>query len=200
MPVSKEKLASIIAGRAAELCSGKYDGVRARGKINEQSGIVPSVDDYDADAEQWDKMYSAAAEEDYGPVSDIQYSQNGFENSSMPDNIKKSLMEHRIDTSSLGNTSVLDGLGIKGKPLSAPMQRRQSVNEQRQQPIQSQYGGGVDYSLIKTIVSECIREYFSNNQINEGTLSQIHLKNGTIGLVDNSGNVYKAKLEKVNKK
>lgn len=204
MPISKERLASIISGKAAALCDPAYDNTKsvqnaARGKINESMG-GPSVSDYDADAERWDRMFSDSADEDYRPVSDIQYNDGAVENSMLPDAVKKSMMEHRIDVSSLGNTSVLDSMGIKGKPITAPMQRRQVVNEQRPSQPQPQYGGGIDYSIVKAIVSECLKEYFSNNVLNEGTLTQIHLKEGTIGLVDNSGNVYKAKLERVKKK
>ena len=61
-------------------------------------------------------------------------------------------------------------------------------------------GGGIDYSLIKTIVNECIEtklnEVLSKGLLTEGaTLSGIGLKNGKIKIVDNKGNVYSAKLE-----
>ena len=62
---------------------------------------------------------------------------------------------------------------------------------------------GVDYAIIRAIVKECIEEKFKEygltkgtGQLNEGTLKSIHLKGGTINLVDNSGNIYSAKLKK----
>jgi len=206
MPISKEQLGAIIANKAAALCRPELDNTRAKGRVNE--GYFPGgpdVSDYDGDAEKWDRMFSDSAGEDYGAPApqarDIAYGQAGAARSQMPDAIKKSMMENRIDVSGLGNSSVLDSLGVKGKPTTAPTQRRQVVTEQ-QQPMQyvpaaTQPVGGVDYSIIKAIVSECIREYFSKQPLNESSIKTIALKNGTISLVDNKGDIYKAKLEKI---
>jgi hypothetical protein len=208
MPISKDKLAQIIANSSETIRSMEDRAPQrnvSRGRVNE--GMMaggPRVEDYDKDADMWDRMYSAEYDDDNSgasyPSGDIRYSESAYENSGMPDNIKKSMMEHRIDVSALdSNSSVLNGLNITPKPLSGG--RKQQVTEQAsyQQP---QYGGGsIDYGVIKAIVSECIREYFSGkNSLNENALKSIVLKGGTIGLVDNSGNVYKAKLEKVDKK
>ena len=201
MPVSKEQLSSIIAGKAAALCRPEFDNTRAvsRGQINEGFG-GPDVSDYDGDAERWDAMFSDSAHEDYGSAPqarDIQYSQAGAARSQMPDAIKRSMMENKIDVSGLGNSSVLDSLGIKGKPTTAPTQRKKQVVNEQVQYSAPQVGGGVDYSIIKAIVSECIKEYFSQQPLNESTIKTIALKGGTISLVDNGGNIYRAKLEKV---
>ena len=198
MPISKEQLGSIIANRAAALCRPENDNVRSvsRGQINERMlGGGPDPSAYDGDAARWDAMFSASAEEDYAPSRDITYSSDAADFSTMPDNIKKSMVEHRIDVSSLGNTSVLDQMGIKGKPMTAPTQKRQVMNEQYQQQPSYQ-GGGVDYSIIKAIVSECIKDYFGKQQLNEGSLKTIYLKEGKISLIDHQGNVYSGKLEK----
>ena len=110
-------------------------------------------------------------------------------------------MENQIDRSALGNSSVLDGMNIKpAQRVTAAMQKKAVISEggQRQQSSYQPQVGGVDYSIIKAIVSECIREYFSSPQmINESTLSQIHLSGGTISLVDNKGYIYRAKLERI---
>ena len=55
---------------------------------------------------------------------------------------------------------------------------------------------GIDYSVIKAIVNECLNEYFKR-PLNEsvGTLSGIGLKEGKIKLVDNKGNIFSANLE-----
>lgn len=199
MPISKEQLGNIIAGKAAKLCRPEYDNSKSasRGNINEGFG-GPSPSDYDGDADRWDAMFSDSAYEDYAPSQsrDIQYSSAGAARSQLPEAIKKSMIENKIDVSSLGNTSVLDSLGIKGKPTTGPTQKRQVVTEQRQS-YQPQVSAGVDYSVIKAIVSECIREYFSKQPLNESSIKTIALKNGTISLVDNGGNIYRAKLEKV---
>jgi hypothetical protein len=124
---------------------------------------------------------------------DINYSSSTAVNSRMPENIKKSMLEQRIDTSGLGQTSVLDSLGIK--PTKAQQRRKTQLNEQVSAPVAA---NGIDYSIIKAIVNECLKEHFSKQQLNESTsLQTIGLSNGTISLVDNKGNVYKAKLEKI---
>ena len=201
MAISKEQLGNIIAGKAAALCRPELDNAKSVSRMDE-SYIPggPDVSDYDDDAARWDAMFSDSAYEDYGSVPqsrDIQYSSAGAARSQMPDNIKKSMMENKIDVSRLGNTSVLDTIGIKGKKTTAPTQKKQMV-EQRQPAYQPQpSAGGVDYSIIKAIVSECIKEYFSSQMLNESSLSSIYLKGGTISLVDNKGNIYKARLEKI---
>jgi hypothetical protein len=202
MPISKEQLGNIIASKAAALCRPEYDNAKSvsRGNVSEGFG-GPSPSDYDGDADRWDAMFSDSAYEDYAPAQgsrDIQYSNAGAARSQMPDAIKKSMMENRIDVSGLGNSSVLDSLGVKGKPTTAPTQRKkQVVNEQVTTQQYVPQVGGVDYSIIKAIVSECIREYFEKQPLNESSIKTIALKGGTISLVDNGGNIYRAKLEKV---
>ena len=122
-------------------------------------------------------------------------SENAIKNSRLPDAVKQSMLENQIDTSALGDggdTSFLDNLGRNKQ------QRRQQVNEQvgYQQPQYQPQQMGIDYSLLKMIVKECLNEYFSNQPLNEGTtLKQIGLSEGKIKLVDNKGNVYGASLE-----
>ena len=200
MPVSKEQLGAIIASKAAALCRPELDNSRARGRVNESYGAGgPSPDAYDGDADAWDRMYSDFADEDYAPSSDIQYNEMTAARSSMPAAIKESMMKNKIDTSALGNTTVLDSLGVKGKPMTAPTQRRQVVAEQAMPyaPPTAQAGGNVDYSIIKAIVNECLKEYFGKNPINEGTIKTIGLKGGKISLAANKGNINQADLKKV---
>lgn len=196
MPISKDQLANII-GKSAALCRPEFDNAKSVSRVNEGLGD-PDPSMYDGDAARWDAMFSDSAEEDYTPRSrDINYSDAGVARSQMPDNIKKSMMENKIDVSSLGQTSVIDQLGIKAKPMTAPAQKKK-INEQTMtQPMQYGNVGGVDYSVIKAIVSECIREYFERQPINENTLKSILLQKGTISVVDSKGNVFKANLQKV---
>lgn len=198
MPVSKEQLGNIIASRAAALCRPELDNAKPVNSrsINEGFG-GPSPRDFDGDAARWDAMFSDSAEEDYTPISrDIQYSDASAARSSMPAAIKESMIKNKIDTSALSDTSVLDRLGVKGKPMTAPTKKPQ-MTEQR---VASNTTGGVDYSIIKAIVSECIKEYFGSNTLNEGTLKTIGLKAGKISLVDDKGNVYQAQLKKIGNK
>ena len=208
MGLSKEQLSAIISRTAANCRPDSEAMTRpARGSINEGGYAgVPSPDQWDAEAAKWDAMYSDSADEDYEtPASrqavgrDIPYNEVGAARSAMPDKIKESMIKNRINVNGLSNTSVLDTIGIKGKPMTAPTQRKQNVNEQRATNQTYGNGGAVDYSIIKAIVSECIRDYFSNQMLTEGagSLSSIVLQKGTVSLVDNKGNVYRAKLEKI---
>lgn len=177
-----------ILGRAKRLCNTQGDKLVTAHSDQSQftrpldeSYEVPSVDDFD-DADKWDALYSDSAEEQY-------------ERSGLPENIKKSLRDNPIDVKKV--KSVTEGLDI-------PTTRQRSTVASRKQEIINEGGsrpsaGGavIDYALIKTIVSECVREALSKQPLNEGTLSQIHLKNGVVSLVDNKGNIYRAKLEKV---
>ena len=200
MSLSKEQLGNIIKGKAAALCRPEYDGTRAvsRPAVNEGMGGGPDPSMYDGDAARWDAMFSDYANEDYTPSRDIQYNEAGAARSQMPAAIKESMMKNKIDVDALGNTSVLSSLGIKGKPTTAPTQRRQQVvNEQTMPVMGAQNYGGVDYSIIKAIVSECIKEYFNSQPINENTIRTIGLGKGSIKIVDTSGNVWEGKLKKL---
>lgn len=82
-----------------------------------------------------------------------------------------------------------------------PQQQRQ-ITEQapayqyhpQRQPV-APIGNGIDYSIVKAIVNECLNE-FSKKQLNESaSISTIGLKEGKIKIVDTKGNVYAAKLE-----
>ena len=186
--LSPNELQNII-GRAKKLCNPTGDKLVNANidqsdfkKQLDESYDVPSVDDYD-DAEQWDSLYSDNASEAYN-------------NSRMPEHIKKSMLEHKIDTNALQDESGdLDFLTEGRERTTLASKRKNAVNENivSRQPA----AGAIDYSLIKAIVSECIRETLANQSLNEGTLSQIHLKKGVLSLVDSSGNVYRAKLEKI---
>jgi hypothetical protein len=193
MAISKEQLSSIINGRAKQLCNPAGDKL-IEGYRRSNNGNInnPNPSDYDNDADAFDRMYLSSLEETEN--NGMQYSDFSASNSKLPENIKRSMMEHRIDTSKLGQTSVLDSLGIK--PLNTPKREKQIVKEQISQP---QYNTQtIDYSIIKAIVNECLREHFEKQSLNESTsLQTIGLSNGTISLVDNKGNVFKAKLEKI---
>lgn len=191
MAISQEQLAAIIGGRARQLCSPENDKLIESYTRNNSNFNDPDPSYYDSDAAEYDNMYLSESV-DYN--DGLQYSNTSASNSKMPEHIKQSMLENRIDTTALGQTSVLDTLGVKPAKRS---QRRQPMNEQTR-PAQV---SSIDYSLIKTIVNECLNEYFSKQPLNESaTLKTIGLTGGNISLVDNKGNIYKAKLEKIGNK
>lgn len=190
MTVSKQQLEQIL-GKARDLCNPDGDRIieSYRGGYDSNDPDPSNYDDY----EQFDRMY-LNEEESYQPKrvqtgKDIRYSHATAANSRMPEKIKQSMLNEVIDVSALDNNSVLSGMNIpEGK------------RKQRPQVLEQQYtqATGIDYSIIKAIVNECLNEYFSKQQLNEGaTLKTIGLKAGSIRLVDNKGNVYSAKLEKL---
>lgn len=191
MAISKEQLASIINGRAKHLCNPEGDKLvegYTRGNNNIDN---PNPSNYDYDADIYDNMYLSTINEHKN--NDIIYSESSAFNSKLPENIKRSMLEQRIDTSALGQTSVLDSLGIKPTPKHTL--KRSPVNEEVKTTSNT---NGIDYTIIKAIVNECLKEHFSKQTLNENaSLQTIGLSNGTISLVDNKGNVFKAKLEKI---
>lgn len=196
MGISKEQLAAIIGGKARDLCSPQGDAmINEARRLNRDAGYVDEDPaNYDGDADYYDSMYTSEVE---APTRrrkvgdrDIQYTEAGVANSRLDEKIKKSMVNNPIDRSGMyGGDSVLDDMNIP-----APKPRRM-VNENYQRP---QNVGGVDYSIIKAIVNECLNEYFSKQPLNEGaTLSTIGLKKGSIKLVDSKGNVFTANLKHI---
>jgi hypothetical protein len=196
MAISKEQLAAIISGRAKHLCNPEGDRmVESRMRHSSANLDNPDPSMYDSDADAFDAMFTSSIYEERSNSGDIKYNEISASNSKLPEHIKQSMLTERIDVSSLNGGSVLDTLGVK------PEQKRRQNKQQVKENIQPQYTpsqASVDYSIIKAIVNECLNEYFSKQQLNESsTLKTIGLNNGTISLVDNKGNVFKAKLEKI---
>lgn len=188
MAVSKQQLEQIL-GKARDLCNPEGD--RLIESYKSQNNNDPDPSQYD-DYNEFDSMY--LNEEETRPqqrrkpqVKDIRYNQATAANSRMPDKIKQSMLNEVIDANPLADLDV---------PQRRPQQRQQIREEQ--QYHQPRQGSGIDYSIIKAIVNECLNEYFSRQPLNESnTLTTIGLKSGTIKLVDNKGNVYSADLKKL---
>ena len=203
MAVDRKKLEAIIGGRARAMCSPEYDRKlnEFAGRTNTAGGAAydPNPSYYDYDADKFDAMYSATFERGLNEtMGDLSYTNESVANSNLPEHIKQSLMTERIDVTGSGGLSVLDNMNI---PQATP---RKQVTERRA-PAASvalpQTSQSIDYSIIKAIFNECLNEHFSKQMLSESTsLQTIALKEGTISLVDNKGNVYKAKLEKIGNK
>lgn len=201
MGIDRNKLASIISGKAKALCSPQGDKLiseitnqnagRATTNTQQHYNGYPNYDD-NFITESYDNI----------EVNDITYTDEDVQNSKLPDFIKQSFTEQRIDMTGTGGLSILDGLPIDKmpKPTRRPQQKKQMVSEQVL-PQSNVATINIDYGIIKAIVNECLKEHFERQTITESTnLKTIALKEGTISLVDNKGNVYKAKLEKIGNK
>lgn len=187
MAIDKNKLASIIQGKARALCNPALDNAKPQ-RLNEgyqENNSFGFEDPY------LSNTYS------YEHTRDITFTDENVQNSKLPDFIKESMANQHIDMTD--GLSVLDDMGIKPNKKQV---RRQMVNENIQKPATISPSNGIDYTIIKAIVNECLKEYFDNKQpLNESTsLQTIGLQNGNISLVDNKGNIFKAKLEKIGNK
>jgi len=199
MAITKDRLASIISGKAAKLCSSESQKqIRAMGASmsNRLDEATMQGDDM---AAQYEAMLGYSSNDDESDTRDISYTSDNVQRSNLPDKIKQSMLEHNIDRSGLGGASVLDSMGIKPKKGVKNVQRT-PITEQQQMP--QQYAvpampNNVDYSIIKAVVNECLKEYFGKQPLNEGisALETVALKGKTISLVDNKGNIYQGNLK-----
>lgn len=201
MGIDRNKLASIISGKAKALCSPQGD--RLISEITNQNAgrATTNTQQYYNGYPNYDDNFITESYDNI-EVNDITYTNEDVQNSKLPDFIKQSFTEQRIDMTGTGGLSILDGLPIDKmpKPTRGPQQRKQMVSEQVL-PQSNVATINIDYGIIKAIVNECLKEHFERQAITESTnLKTIALKEGTISLVDNKGNVYKAKLEKIGNK
>ena len=192
MAISKEKLAAIIQNNR-QLCNSAGDRLVNSKKRNNDYGNV----NYDTTINE---TYNY---EESNIITDtVDFSKENFDNSKLPDKIKESFKNNKIDTTKLAGFSILDELNIKPQNKQV-VENKQVVNEIQhiQQPPQQQIIQNtqpIDYSIIKAIVNECLREQLSHQVINESAnLNSIKIEQGTISLIDNKGNVFRAKLEKI---
>ena len=180
----KQLLEQILSGKGRELCTpegqNKVDRIANRNN--------PSPTDYNNDADYFDSLY-------LNESSMKETSGNGMAKPDL-DAIRASMASNPIGVSEGG--SVLDAISVPNVPP-----RRTPVREQvNYAPATSQpyMGNGIDYSIIKAIFNECLNDYFSKHALNESsTLKGIAIDKGVITLIDNSGNIFKAKLTKVQK-
>lgn len=199
MAVSKEKMAEIL-GRAQKLCSPAGD--RLLNEFSNKSGGGMSntpLPPPDYSSAGWDDdMYVG---DSYGQ-SQVQYqgAPLGENHTMMPDAIRNSMMSNPIDTSAFD----VDEMNTVAKMMPRrKVQQRAQLNEQVSNS--SPMSTGIDYSVLRAIINECIdtklREYLGGERqsLNENTLAGIKLSDGNIKLIDNGGRVFKAKLEYVGK-
>lgn len=197
MAISQQALANIIAKNANGLCSPN-----ASKMLNEQAKNMRGHAGNDIDpndySDEWDNF---SLSDDTQPFQEgvarpsMQYNSESVKNSNIPEAIKQSMLTKHIDVSTNGDTSFLSEM-VK-KP-----QRKQVVTEQANAatPVMAA-SAGVDYSIIKAIVNECLRDYFNNNPIlAEGKSNDVKQityseKSNTIRIIKENGDVYGGKLE-----
>jgi len=210
--LSEDVLKKLITPNAKALSSPKGDKIIDEGRTG-------NLDEFD------DSMFLAETYNEPGEMNQAKtraltdYSSNDFnpervKNTRMSSAILEDMVKHPIDTTALnaqmlesaagGNPANNDRLmkmvsaakrvDARASELDGKGMPKRQINEQ------VSVGGGIDYTLIKTIVNECIEAKFNEmaqrGLLNEGTtIKGIGLSNGKIKLVDNKGNVFSAKLE-----
>lgn len=193
-----------IIGNARRLCNPKadkmIDSFASNATMNEGRMQNVPLDKPD---------YSYAGFDDDMITEDVQqpqvpqYLPVGENRTRMPKNIVKEMMENPIEPEMPKNR--LDEIADKYARIAKREQQtgniRQPLRESQQTIPAQQYNTGVDYSVLRAIINECIdtklKEYLGDKKepLNENCLKGIKLSDGNIKLVDNSGRIFTAKLE-----
>lgn len=126
-------------------------------------------------------------------------------NIGLPISLLEDMEKDYADGGMLSGNKIKDIDSALDKYMSSQPQRKESINETRryepqpQQQYVPQGNTGVDYTIIKAIVEECIKrnmEEIKKSILSESTLRRVKLGEGNkIQLVDNKGNLYESTLE-----
>lgn len=210
--IGEQKLKEVLA--RARVVNEKVDSMRpmASSSINyDNSSYDYGNSEYDYNDRQPSYSNQNTQEMQYAQPASFGHSNV---NTKLPKEVLKEMMENPIDVGRLdveglagGGVSVLDSLNIDMQPLQTNRQQPQSfrqrpAQQQTQQPVYGG-GGGIDYSLLKSIIDESISRHLS--EIDRGTLNESKNNGGDLTLkamkigekfqfIDSSGNLYEAKL------
>lgn len=129
------------------------------------------------------------------------YNEESIDKSGLPDFIKESFKNQKIEMKS--NPTLEGAVNLINE--SDKKNTKKTVTTINEAPhantvmeSQTSNGGGIDYSIIRAIVKDCLESYGGKTALNESaTLNSIVLgKGGQISLVDTKGNIFTAKLQK----
>lgn len=186
--------------RARELCNEDVKVTpEARARYAQSSPHVGGMS-----ASQLDSFFCGddipQSQSSSAPIKNIDnYTDSDIENSNLPDFIKESFKKEKIeikDESSIN--SVLD----KMQKTITPDRKKVSVINEESSPVTAPHpalaSNGVDYSIIRAIVKDCLESYMPKVNLNESSsLDSIAInKNGQISFIDTKGNIFTAKLQK----
>ena len=189
MAVNEDALRKLISGNVKKLC-GNNDIVEnaSRKASNGNPFGDPDPNSFDDDFGSLydDPSFNMAGGSNIG-TGDMTYTQKTMQNSKVPSFIKESMMNNKIDVESMDNVSV--AAKDKFKNLSRSKELMYEGKNFEKPNIQTSNIG-----LSKETFFKWLDEYFLQN---DNSLKTITLKGGNINLIDNSGNVYVAKLKKI---
>jgi hypothetical protein len=188
MPVNEDALRKLISGNAKKLCGNNNIVENASRKASNSSPFGdPDPNDFDDFGTLYDDPSFNLGGGSSMSTGDIQYSQKTMENSKVPSFIKESMLSNKIDVEAASDVSVAAEKNFKNLSRSKELMyegKAQGTTQIAQQGL----------GLSKELFFKWLDEYFAQN---DNALKTITLKGGNINLIDNSGNVYMAKLKKI---
>lgn len=185
MAISQDTLKSII-GRASALCSPQGDTMIS--SYSTDKAVLNGT--YDEDDGWSDPIISNGGGNLTKRMSKQElnndYSDAAVMKSNLPDAIKESLLNKKIKKAKAPNDLSYLTEGIEqAQPQAA--QQIPTVNAASPQ---------VDYSIIKAIINECLKDYFKENPITNNNPKSIAYSESTnkIRVIRENGDIYGGKL------
>lgn len=186
--------------RARELCNEDVKVTpEARARYAQSSPQVGGMS-----ASQLDSFFCGddipQSQSSSAPIKNIDnYTDSDIENSNLPDFIKESFKKEKIE---IKDESSISGVLDKMQKTIKPDRKKVSVINEESSPVTAPnpalVSNGVDYSIIRAIVKDCLESYMPKVNLNESSsLDSIAInKNGQISFIDTKGNIFTAKLQK----
>lgn len=186
--------------RARELCNEDVKvSPETRARYAQSSSQVGGLS-----ASQLDSFFcgddipqSQSSSESFSSIDN--YTDSDIENSNLPDFIKESFKKEKIE---IKDESSISGVLDKMQKTIKPDRKKVSVINEESSPVTAPHpalaSNGVDYSIIRAIVKDCLESYMPKVNLNESaSLDSIAInKNGQISFIDTKGNIFTAKLQK----
>lgn len=192
MAVNEEALSRLINGNTKKLCGNNnlIEEASARNHANSNPFGDPDPNSYDDD---FGSLYTdpsfnmtTTSSSNFG-TGDIAYNEKDANNSKVPSFIKESMLKNKIDVENMDNISAAAEKKFKN------FSRSKEIMYEGKIPTKSNTQNGM-VGLSKEVFFSWLDEYFSKH---DNALKTIALKGGNINLIDNSGNIFSAKLKKI---
>lgn len=146
------------------------------------NGFIDSVSDYEKDEKpipNLTEQYYAKMSGSGGSGSVFDFDEEDLSNSKLPKEILEVMKKGQKDREKLGVTSKIDQ-----SLISEVNNKKPSVVKEEEKPV----SGGVDYSLIKMIVEDCMKKYTATLK---KTLINESKSNSSLELMTQQGNTFK---------
>lgn len=131
-------------------------------------------------------------------AGDFSFTESDFQNSQMPQEIVEAMRKSAKERQQYSE-SIIGKINPEKIKKQKPVIAEEKVT-QNTQTSSSNYGGGIDYSLIKTIIDESVRKHISSlkkNVLTESKGSSLELmtqQGNTFRFVTSDGKIFEGKL------